>query len=161
MPDWQAMFVSDVPWLELVLRGTVTYLILLLLVRFLGQREPAGLGPSDLLVVVLIGSATGVSLTGHGDSIGDGPIPVVTIVFWSVLTDALTYRWPQLTPFVKGRPKPLIENGELNMRVMRRELISRAELDEVLRTHGIEDVSSVQRAYLEPSGQISFVKSDR
>ena len=160
MPDWSILFTADTPWLELVLRGTIIFFSLLVLMRFVGQRESGGLGMSDLLVVVLVGAALGDSMTGGGDNIADGLVPVVTVMFWSVVMDALTYRWPRLTRLLKGRPRPLIVDGRLDRSAMRREFISEDELLAQLRTHGLTEISQVRRAHLEANGEISVIPRD-
>lgn len=157
MPDWSILSTADTPWLELMLRGTIIYFALLLLMRFVGQRESGSLGMSDTLVVVLVGAALGDTLTGGGDNIADGLVPVATVMFWSVVTDALTYRWPGITKVLKGRPRSLIVNGHLDRRALRREFISEDELLAQLRTHGLSEVSQVRRAYLEANGEISIL----
>ena len=160
MPDWSILFTADTPWLELVLRGTIIFFALLVLMRFVGQRESGGLGMSDLLVVVLVGAALGDTLTGGGDNIADGLVPVVTVMFWSVVMDALTYRWPRLTRLLKGRPRALIVDGRLDRSAMRREFISEDELLAQLRTHGLTEISQVRRAHLEANGEISVIPRD-
>ena len=145
------------PVAELILRGTLVFLGLMLCLRVVGQREAGGLGLTDLLVVVLIVDAASAGLTGDAASIGDGFILVGTILFWSIALDALSYRWPRLGRILKARPKPLIEDGRLNRRVMRRELMTDVEVYAQLRLHGIEELEQVHRAYLEPNGMISVV----
>lgn len=44
MPDWHSVFAPTVPPLELVLRGTITFLALMAMMRLAGQRESGGLG---------------------------------------------------------------------------------------------------------------------
>ncbi len=44
---------------------------------------------------------------------------------------------------------------------MRRELMTEEEVHSQLRLHGIEDVSTVERAYIEPNGMISVIRRDR
>ena len=129
----------------------------MLCLRVVGQREAGGLGLTDLLVVVLIVDAASAGLTGEASTIRDGFILVGTILFWSVVLDAISYRWPRLGRILKARPKPLIENGQLNRRVMRRELMTDVEVYAQLRLHGIEHLHQVHRAYLEPNGMISVV----
>lgn len=80
--------------------------------------------------------------------------------FWSVALDAISYRWPRLGRVLKARPKPLIEDGKLNRRAMRRELMTDVEMHAQLRLHGIQDLSRVHRGYLEPNGMISIVPFD-
>lgn len=160
MPIWEGMFATTTPVLELVLRGTVTFLVLIVAMRIVGQRESGGLGLTDLLVVVLVADAAGVGLQGNAESIVDSFVLVVTILFWSVALDALSYRWPWFAVAVKARPKSLIRNGELDRRVMRREFMTREEVLSQLRLHGITELVEVERAYIEPNGMISVIRRD-
>jgi uncharacterized membrane protein YcaP (DUF421 family) len=53
---------------------------------------------------------------------------------------------------------PLIVNGRVFWRNLRRERIAEAELMAKLREHGVSDVKEVKTAYFEPDGAISVVK---
>ncbi|MGY0067180.1 DUF421 domain-containing protein [Streptomyces sp. QTS137] len=160
MPDWNVLFLPSVPPLELFLRGTVTYLVLLAVMRVIGQRESGGLGVSDILLVVLVAQAVGPSLVGHSSALPDGLLVAVTLIFWSLVIDALAYRMPRLAGVVKARPRPLVEDGRLNHRAMRRELMTEEEVMAQLRLHGVSDLSDVTRAYLEPNGMISIIRGE-
>ncbi|MDO3700828.1 DUF421 domain-containing protein [Micromonospora sp. C28SCA-DRY-2] len=81
-------------------------------------------------------------------------------MFWSVALDALAYRWPRLAVLLKARPRLLIVDGRLNRAVMRREFMTYDEVRSQLRPHGIEDITHVRRAYLEPNGMISVLRGD-
>ncbi|MCG3042957.1 DUF421 domain-containing protein [Streptomyces sp. S1A] len=158
MPDWNTLFAPSVPLLELFLRGTVTFLLLMAMVRVAGQREAGGLGITDVFLVVLVGQAVAPGLVGKSSSIADGVLLAATVVCWSLALDAAAYRWPRLARVIKSRPRPLIEDGRLSRKVMRREMMTEGEIMTQLRLHGIEDVSQVRRAYLEPNGMISILR---
>ena len=160
MPNWGDMYLSTTPVLEVVLRGTLLYLATVVMMRIVGQRESGGLTVTDLLVVILIGNAVGHSMSTDYLSIPEGLILVATLLFWSVVLDAAAYRFPRLGGLLKARPRPLIEDGEVNQRSLRREFLSRDELEAQLRLQGVKDVSQVRRAYLEPNGMISAFKRD-
>lgn len=150
----------SVPLWELVLRASLTFPVLMLLLRIVGQREEGGLGITDLLLVVLVADAASTGMTGDASTAGDGFVLVVTLLVWSVLFDALSYRFPRLGRILKARPRALIRDGELNRSVMRRELMTRDEVMSQLRLHGIEDLADVRRAYLEPNGTVSVLPVD-
>lgn len=156
MVDWQ-IFALSAPLGESIIRGTLTFLGLLTLMRLVGQRESGSIGITDVLIVVIVADAASPGLQGQVSSITDSMVLVVTVLFWSVVVDAVAYRFPALAHLVKARPKPLIEQGKLNKRVMRRELMTREEIQAQLRLHGIEDIALVERAYIEPNGMISVV----
>ncbi len=158
MPEW---LLSDTSLPQLLLRGTIVFFALLVLLRLVGQRESGGLSLSDLLVVVLVGNAAGSTLTGGGTGLLDGLVPAATVLLWSVAIDAASYRWPWLTSVIKGRPRPVITDGHLDRRALRREFITVEELQSQLRLHGLDDFSEVHHAYLEPNGELSIVTRDQ
>lgn len=51
--NWQSIFVPSISVLELIIRGSLVYLALFSVLRFLPSRQLGTLGISDLLVVVL------------------------------------------------------------------------------------------------------------
>src|SRR5690606_11119712 len=59
------LFELSAPWWELVLRGTVVYFALLVLVRLSGKRTVGEFTPFDLIVVVLLCEAVSGSLSGE------------------------------------------------------------------------------------------------
>lgn len=160
MPDWGELFAPSMSLFELFVRGSVTFLVLLLMMRVVGQREAGGLGVTDVLLIVLLAQAVAGGLGGGSGAISDGFVLVVTILFWSVALDAVSYRWPRVAVLLKGRPEMLIDNGRPNRTVMRRELMTPEELISQLRLHGLEDPGQVRRAYLEPNGMISVLRYD-
>ncbi len=160
MPEWDVVFSMTVPPLELVLRGTVVFLALIGVLRLAGRREAGGLGITDLLVVVLVVEAAGAGLRGDASSIADGAVLVGTVMLWSVLLDAASYRWPRLGTIVKARPRAVVRDGELDHRVLRRELMTRDEVLSQLRLHGVTDLGEVRRAYIEPNGMVSVIPYD-
>lgn len=160
MPDWSELFAVSASPLELVVRGSVTFVALLLMMRIVGQREAGGLGLTDVLLIVLVAQAVSGALGGGQGTITDGLIVVASILFWSVALDAASYRWPRLAALLKARPRLLIEDGRPNLAVMRREFMTREELVSQLRLHGLEDLGQVRRAWLEPSGLVSVIRYD-
>lgn len=160
--DWSVILPPSESILELIARGSITFLLLVLLLRLVGQRESGGLGITDLLVVVLMADAASAGMTGNADTIGDGLVLAATMLFWSVTLDGIAYRWPAIAHLVKARPRPLVLDGRLDRRVMRREFITEEEVLTQLRLHGYSDIDMIARAYLEPNGMISIVpKPDR
>ena len=92
--DWIKLFMPDTPVLEIVVRGSVMYLALFMMLRFILRRETGSLGITDLLVIVLIADAAQNGLAGSYHTITDGLLLVVTIIGWSYLLNWLAFRYP-------------------------------------------------------------------
>lgn len=159
--DWSELFAFTVSPLELFVRGTLTYLFLFGLFRFVVRRDAGGLGISDLLVLVIIADAAQNAMAGEYTSVTDGFLLIGTIIGWSILLNYLSMRFRFFRQIVLPQPLCLIKDGVKQEKNMRRELISDEELAEMLREHEIEEISEVRRAYLEPDGQFTVLRKKK
>jgi uncharacterized membrane protein YcaP (DUF421 family) len=116
---------------------------------------------TDLLLITLIADASQNAMAGEYRSLPAGIILVCTIIFWSYAFDWLSYRFPWFNSLIEPHPLPLIKDGALLRRNMRRELITEEELMSQLREQGLDDVGKVKEAFMEPDGHISVVQRER
>lgn len=155
--DWNAVFVPAVSLAEIVLRGTLVYLLLFFVLRVL-RREAGALGISDLLVVVLIADAAQNAMSSEYKSVTEGAVLVGTIIAWDYSLDWLGYRFPVVGRVLRPAPLPLIKDGRALRQNMRKEMITMEELLSQLREQGVESVGEVKRCCLEGDGHISVIK---
>lgn len=155
--DWQGMFVPDVPFLEIFIRGTIIYLSAFLLLRFVLKREAGTISMTDLLVITLLADAAQNAMSSNYHSITDGILLVMTILFWSFVLDWLSFRFPLFRRITYPPPLELVNNGIILYRNLRKEYITEDELMSMIRQEGIEDLSQVKKAFLEANGKISVV----
>jgi uncharacterized membrane protein YcaP (DUF421 family) len=156
--DWKSIFTPDVPLFEMILRGSAMYISLFILLRVVLKRQAGSLGITDLLLITLIADASQNAMAGEYKSISDGIVLVSTIIFWSFAFDWLSFKFPWFSHLIEPPPLPLIRNGKLLRRNMRRELITEEELVGHLREQGIDDVGKVKQAFMESDGHISVVE---
>ncbi len=155
-PNWLNMFRVGSDVLELVIRTSIIYLVLMVAIRVVGRRE-VGTELPDLLMILLVSEGVGQSL-GNASSITGGLVVAATLLAWSYLLDWLVYRSKLVRKLLRGSPLKLIEQGRMIRKHMRREFISSEELHGHLRAQGIESVKDVKIAFLEPDGELSVIK---
>lgn len=158
--DWHALFTPTLSLAEVVIRGSVMYLVLFAIFRFIARRQAGSFGPADLLVVVLIADASQNALGKDYTSITQGVILVLTIVAWEYLIDWIAWHYPALRPILTIPPLQLIADGQPIQSNLNREMISHDELRAQLRKKGINDIASVRVSYLEGDGKLSVVTRD-
>jgi uncharacterized membrane protein YcaP (DUF421 family) len=155
--DWAQVFLPDANPLEIFVRGTIIYISLFLLLRFVLRREAGALGLTDLLVIVLLADAAQNGMAGDYQSIADGLILVCTLVFWSYVLAWLSFHSPFWRRIVQPPRVQLVNHGKLLWKNLAGEKITEDELMGELRTPGIEDVGEVRAAYIESDGMISVI----
>lgn len=158
--DWKTIFLPDTPLIEIILRGSVMYLSLFILLRIILKRQSGTLGMTDLLLITLLADASQNGMAGDYKSLPDGVVLVSTIIFWDYALDWLSFKSAYFQRLVEPLPLPLIRNGRLLRANMKRELITDNDLIQQLREQGVSDISRVKEAYIESDGRISVIKNE-
>jgi len=141
-----------------VIRGSIMYLALFVILRFIARRQAGSFGPADLLVIVLIADAAQNALGKDYSSVTEGIALVSTIVAWEYLLDWIAWRFPKLRPLIKAPALVLVRDGRFIPDAMRTEMLAHEELRAQLREHGVEDEKEVRIARLEGDGRLSVFK---
>jgi uncharacterized membrane protein YcaP (DUF421 family) len=110
--DYRSIFVPSLHLAEVVLRGTLVYLFLFIILRVL-RREAGAISIADLLVVVLIADAAQNAMASEYKSITEGAVLVGTIASWDYFLDWMGYRFPWFHRLLTPAPLPLIKDGRI------------------------------------------------
>jgi uncharacterized membrane protein YcaP (DUF421 family) len=156
--DWSELFGLSVPFLELIVRGTVMYWFLFFMFRFVIRRDVGSVGIADVVILVIVADAAQNAMAGEYTSITDGMILVSTLIGWNYLIDVLSFRSIALRRLLEPPPLLLVREGVFIYRNMRKEYISEEELWSKLRQQGVDSLKTVKAAFIEPDGRISVIK---
>src|SRR5437763_280779 len=151
------MSTIDVPWWELILRPTVVYVFLLVLLRITGKRQVGQLAPFDLVLLLVLSNAVQNAMNAGDNSLIGGLIAATTLVVLNTLIGLATFRSKAIEALVEGRPEILIHNGKLYQKVLDEARLTHHELNAALRQAGCVAVDEVQCAVLENNGSITIV----
>jgi uncharacterized membrane protein YcaP (DUF421 family) len=143
--------------MDIVLRATVIFAALYLLMRLLGKRELGQMTPFELIVLVVIGDLIQQGVTQNDFSLTGAVIAVSTIAFWALLMSWASFLWPRAERLLEGEPRVIVRDGELLEGNLRRNRLTRSEIESEMRLAGIASLSDVAWAILEPRGKISFI----
>jgi uncharacterized membrane protein YcaP (DUF421 family) len=158
--DWNSVFIPSLGIAEVVVRGTLMYLGLFIVLRFMARRQAGHFGPADLLVIVLIADAAQNGLGKEYQSVTEGLVLVMTIVAWEYIIDWLTYRFPSLRPALLPPSLTLIKDGRIVEKALRKEMLSMDELASQLRQQHVEDIAEIKLAKLEGDGRLSVIRRE-
>jgi len=155
--DWSRLFVPEMSLPEILIRGTLVYLSVVLALRIILKRQAGKVSMSDLLVVTIVAGVCRNPLIRDAYSITDGLLVVLTVLTWSFVLDWLSYYVPFIHALLHPRAVPLILDGLIIKENLARELITEAQLKSKLRRNGIRDPGLVAEAWMEGDGHVSVV----
>jgi uncharacterized membrane protein YcaP (DUF421 family) len=155
--QWAELFAFHVSPLELIVRGTVIYWFLFLLFRFVLRRDAGAIGVADILLVVLVADASQNGMSGSYETVAEGCLLVLTLIGWNYFFDWAGFHFKAFRRFSEPPPILLIDRGRIRGKNLRREFVTREELDAQLRKRGITDIGSVRAAYMESDGEFSVL----
>jgi len=152
------MFYLGLPVLEKVLRPVIVYVFLIVALRLAGKRELAQLNPFDLVVLLTLSNTVQNAIIGEDSTVIGGLIGATTLLAVNYLVARFLNRHEKLQLLVEGGTEVLFERGKMLKDEMEKESISKAELEAAARKQGVASLDDVERAVLEPSGDISIIE---
>ena len=150
-----AMWKLAEPWWELVIRCTIIYFFILVLLRLSGKRQIGQLAPFDLVLLLILANAVQNAMNAGDNSVLAGIILATTLILLNYLVGLAAFKCKKLEALAEGRPEILIHNGKLFGDVLKREQITHHELDAALRAAGCASIEEVHFAVLENNGNIT------
>ena len=154
---WKDMFVLGLPLLEKILRPIFVYAFLVVSLRLSGKRELVQLNPFDLVVLLTLSNTVQNAIIGDDNSVSGGLIGATSLLLINYLVVRFLYGHHRLEQIVEGKSDSLIENGKLRTARLKKELITRAQLEAAARKQGFGSLTEVDRCILEPGGTLTFV----
>lgn len=155
------MLVPSVPLPEIVLRTVIVYITVFALLRLAGKRELGQMSVADLVVILVIANAVQNSMNAGDNSLTAGLVAAATLVVMNTLVDRVGPHIPWFSRFMVEQPTLLMDDGKLIDAHLERENVTREEIEMAAREHGIDDLTEVRAAILEPDGSISIIPKDR
>jgi uncharacterized membrane protein YcaP (DUF421 family) len=153
-------FHLDLPWFELVVRGTAVYVFVLVLLRITGKRQLGQMGATEFVAILLISNAVQNAMNGGDNSLGGGLVLATTLIAVSSLISYLTFRSRTCGVIFEGTPTLLIHNSKILHKNLGREHLTITDLKILLRKQGVHDLQEIATAILEADGSLSVTKID-
>ncbi len=161
--DLHRIVVGDLPltfYAEIVLRTATLFLFTLVLIRTMGKRSLGQMSTFDFVIIIALGSAVGDPMFYVDVPLLYGMLVVLVVVASERFLAFLASRNNSIDEFIDSTPTILMQHGIVDTAALRRELLSRSELFQALRTNGVNQLADVELAVLEPSGHISIRTGD-
>ncbi len=154
---WHDMFVLSLPLAEKVIRPLVVYVFLVVGLRLAGKHQLAQLNPFDLVVLLTLSNTVQNAIIGDDTSVTGGLIGAATLLLLNYFVVRFLFAHERLDRFVEGDPDALIERGVIREDRLKKELLTRTELETAAHRQGFLSLEEVDKAVIEPGGTLYFV----
>lgn len=152
---------DELNWYQMTLRALVIYITALMMVR-VGEKRFLGKNTAfDVILGIILGSVVSRAINGSAPlflTILAGFILVST--HW--LFSYVAFRSDRFGDLIKGNKRQLVQDGEIQWKEMAKSNISKEDLMSQVRSEANRDsLDSIQKAYLERSGDISIIRQQQ
>ncbi len=143
--------------LTVALRCVIMYLFLIFAVRLMGKRQIGELQAGELVVTVLLSEIGALPITNPDSPLYITFIAIGVIVILEVAVSFITLKSPFLRNIETGDAVLVIDDGKLLQNELKHLRISIDDLCEDFRIEGVFDLSTVQYAFIEANGKLSYL----
>ena len=136
----------------------VLYIIVLVVMRLMGKREIGQLQPFELAIAIMIADLASIPMTEIGIPISNGIVPILGLLLMHLIISVINLKSVKAREIICGKPSILIYRGRIDEKVLRKERFTVNELQERLRASNVVNISDVEYAILETSGQVTVIQ---
>ena len=155
---WENLNHLTLPVGNLVLRATLVYLSVLVLLRISGKKQMGQMSATEFVAILLISNAVQNSMNGGDNSLTGGLVIAVVLLSLSTGISYLAFRSPFISMLFEGSPVLLVHRGKMIRKHMLKERVSPQELKVLLRKQGFHQLAEIETAILEADGTLSVTK---
>ena len=153
---------GDMPSIfEKLVRTTVVYFVLVVVLRTFGKRKLSQLNPFDFVVLLLLSNTVQNAIIGSETTLPGGLIGAVFLIFISNIVVRVLYKlsWRKRgDEMLDGKTTVLIKDGEIQADVLDKESITLLELESIAHDKGFDSTKQIKTCVLEPNGKF-FVEA--
>lgn len=143
--------------LLLIIRTTILYLAVVLVMKMMGKRQVGQLQPFELVVVITISAMAAIAMENVGVPLINSIIPIVTIMVLQVALSLINLKSEKARGIICGKPSIVVENGKIVEEELRKLRINVNDLLEQLRAKNYFNIADVEYAIMETNGQLSVL----
>ncbi len=143
--------------LRTIIIALFAYIGLIVLLLSSGKRTLSKMNAFDFIVTIAIGSTLATVLLNKSVALADGLVAFFCLIFLQFLITWISVRSPWFKHLITSQPALLIYKGELMHRVIKKERITREEINVAIRKKGISDIHKIDILILETTGEFTVI----
>ncbi len=139
------------------LRTIISYVLVVVAVRIMGKRQVGQLEPSELVITLMISDLATIPLGHVSIPLVHGIIPILTLIVAEATISFIDLKSRRFRKMLSGTPVVIIRNGKVCEQELKKLRLNFDDLMEMLRMQGNTDITGIEYAILETSGNLSIM----
>ena len=141
--------------INILLRGAIIYVAVIITVRLMGKRQIGQLQPSELVITILLSEVAAMPLENSSMPIVSCLALIFLLASFEVISSFFSVKSNTFRKLVEGSSVMVIKNGKILQQNIHTLRYSIDDLLEALRLKDIFDINEVDFAYIETNGALS------
>jgi len=144
--------------MEYIWKTLLIFIVATVLLRISGRKSISEMTVPQVVVLFSLGTLIIQPVTGHGlwTTFGLAAILIACLI----ITEWLQLKFDKSESIITSKGKPIIINGKLQTKNMKKMRLTVDQLEARLRQVGISATQDVKHATLEPNGQLGYELQD-
>lgn len=144
-------------WLDIAVRSVLFVVVLFFMTKLVGKKQIAQLSFFEYVTGITIGSIAAESIMGLDGKIINGLIATIIVAAIPLIVGLISLKSKKFRDFTEGKGTIFIKDGKVMEDNLKKERITADELLQLLRRKDVFQVSDVEFAVLEPTGDLSVM----
>jgi len=146
--------------IRMLLVGVLSYFLLILIIRITGKRTLSKMNAFDLIITVALGSSFATVILDTSIALLEGMAALGLLILLQYVITFTSVRSKAVRKLIKSDPTLLYYHGLFVEKNMKKERISKNEIDQHVRNNGYSSYKDVSAVVLESDGSLSVLESD-
>jgi uncharacterized membrane protein YcaP (DUF421 family) len=164
LADWQRILLGDAPvefLLEVFLRTSLIYFMLLVMLRLLGKRMNGQLTNLELAVMLTMGAIMSPAMQLPDRGVFPGILALVCALAFLRGTNLLGFKSSKAETIIQGTGVMIVKDGVIQIDEMKKNRLSHQQVYAALRSENVYNLGKVRRMYMEAYGNFSIFQNEK
>ncbi|SIQ32679.1 Uncharacterized membrane protein YcaP, DUF421 family [Chryseobacterium sp. RU37D] len=146
--------------LDVVVRSLCVYFFMIIAIRLFGKNQLSQLNAGDVVLLLLISNAVQNAMVGSDTSLQGGLVAALVLFMVNFIVKRFMFSNQKFEAFLEDEPTILVKDGIAHKDALNKVKITKDELEEAIREHGVDRIENVKLSILEVDGSISVISED-
>jgi len=163
LKDWVRILFGNVPpefFIELTIRVTFVYLLVIVCIRLMGKRMASQLSRNELVAISSLAASIGIPIQSPERGLIPALIVALIVVAAQRLVSGKATANERFEKISQGNLSILVNDGRIEPPILKKARISRTEVLARLRAMKVMHLGQVKRLYFEAEGDFTLIRNE-